>query len=74
MITSHISPHISASDSENFMYGYLNCHNLLAPSFNKIYYSHFYVFVRQDEFRLVNEGGALPIDAIVFERLISDQV
>jgi hypothetical protein len=40
-----------------------NCRNLLAPSFNKIYYSHFYVSVTQDEFRLVNEGGALPIGA-----------
>ena len=51
-----------------------NCRNLLAPSFNKIYYSYFYVSVTQDEFRLVNEGGALPIVAIGFERLRTDQV
>jgi hypothetical protein len=30
--------------------------------------------VTQDEFRLVNDGGALPVVAIVFERLRPDQV
>ena len=51
-----------------------NCRNLLAPSFKKIYYSYFYVSVTQDEFRLVNVGGPLPIGAIGFKRLRPDQV
>ena len=71
---SRISPHISGSDSENFMYGYLNCHYLLAPSFNKIYYSHLYVSVTQVKFPLENKDGALPISAIIFERLRPDHV
>jgi hypothetical protein len=51
-----------------------NCHNLLAQSFKTIYYSHIFVIVTQDEFRLVNEVGDLPIGAIVIERLRPDQV
>jgi hypothetical protein len=58
IIISRISPYIS-----------FTCTN-----FQKIYCSHFYVSVTQDEFRLVNEGGTLPIGLIVFERLRPDQV
>ena len=34
----------------------------------------FYVTIMQDEFRLVNEGGTLPIGPIRFERLRPDRV
>jgi hypothetical protein len=51
-----------------------NCHNLLASSFKKIYYSIFMCLLHQDKFRILNDSGALPVSATVFERLTPDQV
>jgi len=53
IIISRISPHISASDSENFMYGYLKLSKFTCTKFQQ----NLFLSVTQDEFRLVNEGG-----------------